>query len=174
MLTQILLHTPTWVFGLFALLLALGVSQLSTRRASLARVSIVPLAMLGLSFSGVRSGFAAQPEVLIGWLAALGAGAAWLLSRPLPASTTYDPAARQFTLPGSALPLVLMMSIFCTKYAVGVAMAVSPSLAHHSGAAWAISLVYGALSGLFLGRAARLWKLAAKPALGAPIAASLA
>lgn len=161
MLMQILLHTPTWVFGLFAVLLALGLTQVASRRASLARVSILPLVMLGLSFYGVWSGFAAsQPWVLLGWLKALGTSA-WLISRrPAPAGTAFDGATRTFALPGSFVPLAMMMAIFVTKYAVGIAMAMQPGLAHNATFAWVTSVLFGAFSGVFLGRALRLWRLA--------------
>ena len=173
MLMQILLHTPRWVFGLFAVLLALGLSQLASRRASLVKVSILPLAMLGLSFYGVVSAFAEQPWAVLGWLVALAGTVAAVSSRPLPQGTAYEPSTRMFTLPGSATPLALMMGIFFTKYAVGVAMSLSPSLAQHAGFAWSISALYGALSGVFLGRAVRLWRLA-MPTLGrAPAAAGM-
>lgn len=161
MLMQILLHTPRWVFGLFAVLLALGLSQVATRRAGLARVSILPLAMLGLSFFGVWSGFAAsQPWAMLAWLAALGASAWQVSRRPLPAGTSYDASTRTFALPGSFVPLAMMMAIFLTKYAVGIAMAMQPGLAQHASFAWGASALYGAFSGVFLGRALRLWRLA--------------
>lgn len=174
MLMQILLHTPRWVFGLFAVLLALGLSQLAGRRASLVKVSILPLAMLALSFYGVWAGFASQPWVLLGWLKALSVSTLLVLRRPLPAGSAYDDSAREFTLPGSAVPLAMMMGIFFTKYAVGVALSLQPGLAQNTTFAWAISLLYGALSGVFLGRAIRLWRLAL-PTLGqAPVAAGMA
>ncbi|MFO1338326.1 MAG: DUF6622 family protein [Burkholderiaceae bacterium] len=166
MLIQILTHTPTWVFALFAGLLVLGVSQLAGRRIGWRRVALLPLAMLGLSLAGVVSAFAGrQPEVLAAWAAAVGLAAAVVASRPLPEGTRYDPAARRFAVPGSAWPLVLMMAIFSTKYAVGVALAMQPALAGQAAFAWGLSLLYGTLSGVFLGRALRLWRLAL-PTLG--------
>ena len=177
MLMQILVHTPRWVFGLLAVLLALGVSQLAARRASLARVSMLPLAMLGLSFYGAWSAFGqAQPWVLLAWLTALGAAAVLVARRPLPAGTGYDAASRSFALPGSAVPLAMMMAIFFTKYAVGVAMTMQPGLARNATFAWLTSALYGAFSGVFLGRAGRLWRLArpaSRPGLGAGQCASL-
>src|SRR5439155_15157054 len=55
MLLQIVQHTPVWVWGLLAGLVALGVSQARDREVSLARITILPLVMLALSFSGVVS-----------------------------------------------------------------------------------------------------------------------
>ncbi|MEK8034586.1 DUF6622 family protein [Ideonella sp. DXS29W] len=161
MLIQILSHTPTWVFGLFAALLLLGLSQLATRRVKLLRASLLPLGMLGLSLYGVCSGLAAaHPWVLLVWLKALAVSAVFVMRRPAPEGTQYDAASRNFVLPGSAVPLSMMMAIFFTKYAVGVMLAMQPGLAQQAVFAGSLSLLYGALSGVFLGRAARLWQLA--------------
>ena len=160
MLLQILTHTPRWVFALFAVLLVLGLSQLAGRHATLRRVSLLPLAMLGLSFYGVVSSFPSLPWSLLTWLAGVGLAAAAVLARPLPEGTHYDAARHLFALPGSALPLALIMGIFFAKYTVGVSLAISPALAQSAGYATLVSALTGAMSGIFLGRAARLWRLA--------------
>jgi hypothetical protein len=167
MLMQILDHTPRWVFVLFAVLLLLGLSQLAGRRASLRRVSLLPIGMGGLSLYGAISAFANQPWVLLGWAVALALATGAVLLRRLPDGTAYDPASRMFALPGSGWPLVLMMAIFATKYVVGVSMAMNLPLALEPSFGWTIASLYGALSGVFLGRAARLWRLAL-PTLARP------
>jgi len=53
-----------------------------------------------------------------------------------------------------------MMGIFLLKYAVGISLAMAPELASSAGYATLVGAVSGALSGVFLGRAARLWRLA--------------
>lgn len=160
MLLQILTHTPKWVFALFALLVFLGVKQLAPSRPSLTRITLMPLAMVGLSVYGVVSSLGDQPMALAGFaLAALGM-ATLVLLRPLPAAVSYAAGSQRFSLPSSAVPLALMMGIFCTKYSVGVALAMQPALAHQMAVAAAIGILYGAFSGLFAGRALRLWKLA--------------
>lgn len=160
MLLQILIHTPKWVFALFALLVFLGIQQLAPSRPSLTRITLLPLAMVGLSVYGVVSSLGDQPMALAGFaLAALGM-ATLVLLRPLPAAVSYDASTQRFSLPGSAVPLALMMGIFCTKYGVGVALAMQPALAHQMAVASAIGILYGAFSGLFAARSMRLWKLA--------------
>jgi hypothetical protein len=173
MLLQILAHTPRWVYALFLVLLVLGLSQLAGRHAGLRRVSLLPLAMLGLSFYGVVSSFPALPWALLPWAAGLGLAVAAVLARPLPAGTSFDPVGRRFALPGSALPLALIMGIFLTKYAVGVSLVISPALAQSASYAAAVSVLTGALSGVFLGRAARLWRLALPTLAQAPDALSV-
>ncbi|MGM9488501.1 DUF6622 family protein [Ideonella sp. YS5] len=160
MLMQILTHTPRWVFFLFAALVWLGFSQMAGRRATLRRVTLLPVAMLALSFFGVVSSFAGLAWALLPWAAGVALSAAAVLARPVPEGTAYEPGSRRFALPGSALPLGLMMGIFLLKYAVGVSLAMAPELASSAGYATLVGAVSGALSGVFLGRAARLWRLA--------------
>ena len=157
---QILQHTPTWVFGVFALLLALGSRQLLPSRAGLVRLTVVAVAMAGWSAYGLVGAFGSTPAIWGIWAVAAGAMLTWTLQRPLPAGVHFDRARMAFSLPGSAAPLALMMGIFFTKYAVGVQLALHPQLAHRAGFAVAVSMLFGAFAGLFLGRTVRLWKLA--------------
>ena len=160
MLFQIIIHTPAWVWGLLLALVWLGANQLFTRSVPLRRATLLPLVMVALSLYGEISAFGAAPQVVLAWLVA-GALAAWLvLQRPLPARTRFDAATRRFTLPGSWVPLALMMGIFLTKYFVGVTLAMQPALAHAAGFTLAFGMLYGAFSGVFAARGARLWRLA--------------
>ncbi|MEJ8845918.1 DUF6622 family protein [Variovorax rhizosphaerae] len=160
MLLQILSHTPRWVFVLFAVLLWFGAKQLLASSVSLARTTVMPIAMTGLSISGVLSAFGDSPMALVGWGTAAVVLAALVLQFGLPEGTRYDADTRRFHLQGSAVPLVLMMGIFFTKYVVGVMMAMHPELAHNHNLALGLGTLYGAFSGTFAGRAIRLWKLA--------------
>ena len=160
MLLQIILHTPKWVFAVFVLLVWLGCKQLMSGSVSLAKVTVVPIAMTGLSLAGVISAFGDSPGALLGWAVAATALVLVVLQRSLPAGTRYDRAAREFQVAGSAVPLVLMMGIFFTKYVVGVALAMHPELRQQASFAVAVPMLYGAFSGIFAARAVRLWKLA--------------
>ena len=167
MLLQILIHTPTWVFALFALLLWMGITQLFPRRASLARITVMPVVMTALAVYGVVSAFADTPWALAAWATmALLVGAATL--RLAPASTAqYNPQARSFSLPGSGVPLALMMGIFFFRYAVAVVQAVKPGILDTAPAAVVVAATYGVFSGLFMARALRLSGLL-KPWQAAP------
>lgn len=160
MLTQIFLHTPKWVYVLFATLLWLGAKQLIANTVTLGRVTVMPVVMTGLSVYGVTSAFGDSILALLAWAAAALVLLTFVLRRALPASTRYDEASRKFHVAGSAVPLLLLMGIFCTKYVVGVVLALHPEVRHDATFALAIPLLYGAFSGIFAGRAVRLWKLA--------------
>lgn len=156
----VLTHTPGWVFALLLALLTFGVSQCFAREASLQRVLALPLGMTALAVSGLASTFGPAPATLSLWITAalLSAGAASAV--PLSAGTRYDAARRRFVLPGSMAPLLLIVGVFSVKYTVGVALALQPELARQPGFSAAVGSLYGMFSGLFIGRAARLWKLA--------------
>ena len=160
MLLQILANTPRWVFVLFAALLWLGLSQLLTRRVGLSRITGLAIGMSAFSLYGTVSAFAGVPMALLAWLAGAAAVFALLAGRAAPLGTRYDAATRRFTVPGSAVPLAVMMGIFLTKYAVGITLGMQPAVARDLLFALAVSAVYGAFSGVFAARAARLWRLA--------------
>lgn len=160
MMFRILANTPPWVWVLLAALLALGISQMFTRSASLPRVIVLPAAITGLAFYGILSAFGTAPLGWLTWCAAAALAMPAVLSRPLPAGTRYDAATRRFTLPGSALPLLLILGIFLTKYVVGVMLAMRPSLTHDDSFTVSVAGLYGIFSGILIGRALRLALLA--------------
>lgn len=165
MIAQILINTPLWVWGLLTALLALGFSQTRKRSAGLARIALLPLGLGAFSLYGTISAFGASPAVLGSWLAASTLLLLVVTQIPLPSGTRYDPARRQFDLAGSWVPMVLIMGIFLTKYAVGVSLALHPELKSHANFSLAIGTVYGVFSGIFAGRAVRLVRLALHPGL---------
>ena len=163
-IVQVLKGTPGWVWGLFTGLLALGLNQLRDGRASLVRVTLMPVAMTGFSAWGTWSAFSASPSLgssLLAWLACAAVLAALVAPTPSPAPC------------GSVVPLLLIMGIFLTRYVVGVELAMQPQLAHDGQFTLVVGALYGVFNGLFIGRAARLWRQALRPA-AAPLQASAA
>ena len=160
MLQLILTQTPKWVWALLVALLWLGFSQTVSRTASLKRITLMPLAMIGLSIFGTLSVFGTHPSIVLAWLGA-GAVALVLISRiKQSAAVKYNVEKRLFSLPGSWVPLVLILGIFVTKYIVGLMTGMQPSLAQDANFALYFSIIYGAFSGVFLARAAGLWRMA--------------
>lgn len=170
-IVPILRSTPTWVWGLLATLLAVGFSQVRDRTASLARVSFMPLSMGTFSAWGTLSALGSSPllaQALVLWLAA--AAVTFALLAPGRAKAGYDAATRTFSLPGSFVPLLLIVGIFLVKYVVGVELAMAPRLMQDTQYALTVAGVYGAFTGIFVGRAARLWRLAFRPAAAVAVA----
>lgn len=162
---SMLQSVPTWVFGVLALLVALGVRQSFPQSLSLRRSSVLPLALLGVSLMGVVSSFGALPLALLAWGAGVAAVAALAQGRRDLAAVRYDAAAQRFAVPGSWAPLALMMGLFAVKFVAGAAVARQPALAGSLPFALLASAAFGAFSGAFLGRSMALWKLACRPAV---------
>ena len=160
MLIQIISRTPSWVWALFLALLVLGALQMRQRSTSLLRQIVLPMVLVGLSLLGVLSAFHRSPVAALIWACAAAAVAAWVLQLPMAQGTRYDRATGLFTVPGSWVPLALIMGIFVTKYAVGVSLGMQPQLADNASVAYTVSALYGVMSGAFAGRALRLLGLA--------------
>jgi hypothetical protein len=152
MLMQILSHMPSWVFVLFFILLALGIHQSRRRLMSRARVTTLPIVMLMLSFLGILS---LHGELLLAFFAWAGGLTItmWLALRKMDQrKVRFFPERNEFSVPGSWLPLALMMGIFMAKTIVGITSALNPVLASSATFVFAAGLVYGVFSGLFLAR----------------------
>jgi len=163
MLLSIVRQTPPWVWGLLAALLALGLGQLRPREVGLPRVLLMPLGMAAYAVYGLASAFGANPgSALAAWLLAalLVAGASLLWRLQAPAGARYYAGEARFHLPGSSVPLLLILGIFCTKYIVGVELALQPTLVRDTAFTLQVAALYGLFNGIFLARAARLWRLA--------------
>lgn len=164
----ILRNTPIWVWGLLAGFLVLGISQMRDRTAGLARVSLLPVAMTIFSVSGTFSALGGSPHLagaVAAWLIA--AALAFALTSPGRAAAQFDPVRRSYRLPGSVVPLLLIVGIFLVKYVVGVELAMAPRLIQGMQYALVVAALYGAFTGVFVGRASRLWRLALRPAAAA-------
>jgi hypothetical protein len=152
MIIEILSHTPRWVFGLFFGLVYLGFVQSKIREVSITRLILLPLAMFMLSLYGVFTAFNSNPLGLACWLIAVCVGVATAMRLSDAKRVIYSSAAQTFTVPGSWLPLSLMMAIFFTKYAVGFSLAQHPELMVQVIFVGIASAAYGIFSGIFLGR----------------------
>lgn len=151
MLQQIFSHTPLYVWAILGFLVYRGVLASRTREVTLRKLSIVPLVMLALSLTGVIGSFGLDGAAPFAWLVGAVAGGtlAWSLTdtRKLNAYTDRGSVQR----PGSWLPLMLMMAIFCMKYAVAVSLSMVPAYTHATGFVLPVCAAYGLFSGIFIG-----------------------
>lgn len=174
LLTQLLSHhpeaivdivrqTPAWVGGLLAFLLALGFSATRGRDVPMGRLVLLPVAMTGLALWGVQSAFGATGHLaaLLALWAVCAAAVLAVGSRLAPpAGTRWNSAARSVHLPGSWVPMALILAVFLMKYGIGVQLAMQPPLAHDTGFAFAVTALYGLLSGFFAARLLSVLRLA--------------
>jgi hypothetical protein len=126
LLFQIIVHTPLWVWALFAFILGLGVVGLRPRTMPPWRLAILPLVGIGTSLSGIVQSprptlaFAAW---FIALLAALPLGHA--AGRRRPARLLDD---GRLAVAGGWFMLLFGVSIFAVRYALGVLFGVAPAL----------------------------------------------
>jgi CBS-domain-containing membrane protein len=111
----------------------------------------------------VFSAFGLSLAALGAWAA--GIGAAQVVARYLLnlRGAAWSPSTRCLHVPGSWLPLALILGSFAVKYFAGYNVAVNPALAATAGFAGLCSLAYGSVSGLFMARALSLRSLATAP-----------
>jgi len=162
---EIIAHTPIWVFGLFIGLVVLGMQQTKVRSVSLQRLTLLPLAMLALSFYGAWSTFNGSAVSIACWLVAALLTALASQRINFARGVRYSADMRSFIMPGSWLPLVLMMGIFFTKYAVGIMLARHGELRDADTFVAIVSLAYGFWSGMFFGRTAQIVAVHGRQAL---------
>jgi len=159
MFTQIVVHTPKWVWALLLLLIAAGLAQMRARRISVPRATLLPALLLVLSMLGVIGTFGLHGVALSVWATALAAALVFGQGLLAPRGASWSGATRELRVPGSALPLALILGLFATKYAAGVALAMNPLLASDAAFAALCGAAYGSFSGLFAARAVSLWRL---------------
>ena len=163
MILAILHHTPSWVWAVLAALVAIGVKQSFPRRLRLGRVTTLPVVFVALSLAGVVSAFGPRDAALAAWALGLALAAVAMRTLGAPAAARWLPAECAFEVPGSWLPLALMLGIFALRFAVAVLLAQQPALRGDATFAALAGFGYGGCSGVFLGRALALWRLAREP-----------
>lgn len=160
MFIEILSRTPLWVFFLFFVLLILGYVQSKNRTLSYGKVSTLPMAMIVLSFYGVISAFGVAPIGLAFWMVGVAIAVGFSIKHAAPKGVTFSARTRLFSIPGSWLPLALMMAIFFIKYMVGVVLARQLPMANEATFIGSIGFCYGFFSGIFLARAIFIFRCA--------------
>lgn len=160
MIVQILSNTPGWVFALFLALLVLGLMQARTRTVRKIPALLLPAGMIALSLAGINSSFGLRPVPLASWTAAL--VIAGVVGHALfrDERVEYDAAEEKFLVPGSWVPLAVIMAIFFAKYVYAVMNAFNADVISTPLFIVVVSAVYGLLSGYFAARAFNLIKKA--------------
>lgn len=150
---------PVWVPAVFIALVLLGYRQSVPRTIKPAMLAAVALAMFGFSLYGIVSAFGPQPLALLLWATGYAAvmvfGARYLAPRGLARAGT------SVRIPGSWVPLMLLLAIFAAKFVLGFAAGAGLPLLHEAGFIAAVSGVLGALSGGFGVRAVAVHRYAA-------------
>lgn len=159
MLVQILVHTPGYVWVLLGALILLGIWQARGRQVTPARLFALPLVLLGLGLWSLLGGFADQPWLGLVWLGTLALSVAIFRRLPVRAGAQWLPARGHLYLPGSWLPMVLILAIFSVRYVLGAGTALHPEWRLLPQVQVPLAIFAGLLTGLSLGRALGLLRL---------------
>ena len=156
MITQILIHTPIWVYGLFIILVVFGLQQTRSRHVNSVLAYLLPLGMIALSLAGINSSFGIKPVPITMWALGLLTVSAIGFKFFRDDRVTFSRSNRSFFIPGSWTPFFVIMAIFFTKYVFAVMNAMDSKTATGNTFAAVLSLAYGCFSGYFSSRAINL------------------
>lgn len=156
MITQILIHTPLWVYGLFIVLVAFGLQQTRSRNVNGVLAYFLPVGMIALSLAGINSSFGIKPAPLAMWAIGLLIVTVIGFKRFRDDRVKFTRSSRSFFIPGSWTPFFVIMAIFFTKYVFAVMHAFDAEIVTTKAFVAALSLAYGCFSGYFSSRAVNL------------------
>ena len=153
---QILKNTPIWVWAILAALIYLGSKQLKARVVKRYSVLIAPVVFLFVGLMTAGRG----PVGFATWAASLISLAAetFFVWQPT-GGARYEANGDRLHMPGSVVPMMIMLAIFLLNYVINVVLAINPW--YRGELAWRVvpALILGALSGVFIGRAATLFRM---------------
>ena len=150
---SIVSHTPTWVFVVFAVLIAIGVRQMQPRIVSRRRLIVLPL-VAAYSLYGVSTASHGSPLALTMWMVAV--LVAFLLTYMSPPNGAVSETASTVRVPGSWVPMVVIVGLFTARYAYNVMLAIHPEVSHSASFMALFSALFGFLGGLLLSRSVLL------------------
>lgn len=152
-LQLIVSQTPAFVWGILVFCISIGVMQSRDQRMKRQRLLLVPVIWMLFGLWGVTSVFGLQAQSLAFWSLGLALTAAALKRFNWSVGSRLDASSGQYFVPGSWLPMAMIMSIFLVKYCVGISLVIAPQVIQDTRFLVGISALYGALSGLFIARA---------------------
>lgn len=112
---------PPWVFAILAAIVVAGLVQRRTRLRSPLSMTVIAAGMGALSLSGVASVFGSGAPTMGTWALGLAAGAGLAWAAGIGRGLVPVAGGRQVRVPGSWLPLGLMLGIFGVRFALGMA-----------------------------------------------------
>lgn len=151
-MSELISHTPTWVFVVFFTLLVLGMIQSKERIVKVNTVFILPISMIVFSLFGVLSVYGVTLLAISFWITGLILALFCGIKLAYPKLVSFSGQNNRLTIPGSWAPLIFMMAIFFTKYIVGYAVARELAVVNEFMFMATINILYGVFSGIFLSR----------------------
>ncbi len=158
-MTEIILHTPLWVYAVFAVMLWWGISSRRDRTISLRGVIIPPaIGILATFILGLGGG----GWSMIGWISwivalSLTAGVFFMLNRNRPIIAVLSSGSLK--VPGTNQVLLIGMSVFACKYALGYLSATNAGFDTTIDYQILDSVSSGVISGFVVGRSVAFVRL---------------
>lgn len=151
-------HTPWWVFVIFLFVTMRGVSALQTRTVEISRLAILPAIFAIWGGYSLFNLFGLDPEAIGIFALALLIGAIVGLALSRHGAVRADQANGLVEVSGSPVTLILVLVIFCSKYALGYWAATDRGARDSFPFLAADAIVSGLVIGIFIGRFAGLWR----------------
>lgn len=148
---QIITKTPIYVWPLFVVLLLGGLKARKTSVMPLAVLLLIPSLFLSWSLFSFFGKYAADPLAILFWVVCLGAGFAIGFSHMQSLKLQFDKKKKKVQMPGSWIPLMLSMSIFTSKFSIGMMSSMMPHL-NGSLLFLGLELFSAVILGIFAGR----------------------
>ena len=158
-MTHLLSSLPTWVYLLFFALLHLGYKQTQTRTVSKTRLTVLPSVWIAFSLYNVLTVPNSTLLALLAWV--LGLGFAFFINihflHRQPVQITQ--VGQDYVVPGSWIPMILMMTIFFFKMIQGYLVGNHLVTPHTTNYIIISSCISGLISGSFLARALSIFDM---------------
>ena len=147
MIIEIIKGTPMWVYLLFALLIYKGVIATKPKTVKLSKLFIMPVVFLYLM--GRKMSY--NPTYFLIFLV-VGCFIGLLIYKNV--KIKADKEQKIIQLPGSIVPIILIIIAFAKGYFIGYTTAVHPEIAKTVCFTIGVAIASGILSGIFIGRTA--------------------
>ena len=151
---QALKHTPIWVYILFGVLLARGLSATSEKKVPYEQIFILPSILFVLSLYSMFKNFNINNLSLLFWLGGTFFGTALGFLHFKSLKVKYNKESNSFIIPGTITTLLLILLIFASKYYFSYQIAIDPKLLEQKDFEFLMLSVTGCMSGCFIGRLA--------------------
>ena len=125
---QIITKIPVFVWPLFAILLLSGLRARKTSTVPLVVLLLIPSIFFGWSLFSFFGKYATDPIAILFWLLCLGVGFFIGFSHMKRLKLQFDKKKKKVEMPGSWIPLTLSMSIFTSKFSIGMMSSMLPHL----------------------------------------------
>lgn len=154
LIEKIVMETSISFRFLMLTMIVLGLRQVKSRAVPPGPMIIISCLMLGFSFYGMVLAFSGSVLSMGVWFFALISTFFMFRNLDYPRDWSFDPMTKNLIIPGSWLPLLLIIFIFALRLFVRYQIRNLSSLIHSSVFLLSISSIYGFLSGIF---AYRTW-----------------